>query len=152
MATSKPLQKNISKTSWDFKVAQPSGCLLRADSRFAPSQWETSLLCNDVSHWLGTSLESSLLLLYLSALLKLHIHSVILMGLCNCPIWGNGKIGVIMSIGKSRLWEYKDVLMGTQWPASNTEESERMRCYLHEDEIPDLWWLNWDNWPRWWPS
>ena len=25
----------------------------RADSRFAPSQWETALLCNDVSHWLG---------------------------------------------------------------------------------------------------
>ena len=32
----------------------------RADSRFAPSQWETALFCNDVSHWLGTSLESAL--------------------------------------------------------------------------------------------
>ena len=32
----------------------------RADSRFAPSQWEMALLCNDVSHWLGTSLESAL--------------------------------------------------------------------------------------------
>ena len=32
----------------------------RADSRFAPSQWETALLCNDVSHWLGASLESHL--------------------------------------------------------------------------------------------
>ena len=32
----------------------------RADSRFAPSQWETALLCNDVSHWLGTNLESAL--------------------------------------------------------------------------------------------
>ena len=31
----------------------------RADSRFAPSQWETALLCNDVSHWLGASLESA---------------------------------------------------------------------------------------------
>ena len=30
----------------------------RADSRFAPSQWETALLCNDVSHWLGASLAS----------------------------------------------------------------------------------------------
>ena len=30
----------------------------RADSRFAPSQWETPLLCNDVSHWLGANLES----------------------------------------------------------------------------------------------
>ena len=33
----------------------------RADSRFAPSQWERTLLCNDVSHWLGANLESSLL-------------------------------------------------------------------------------------------
>ena len=32
----------------------------RADSRCAPSQWETALLCNDVSHWLGASLESAL--------------------------------------------------------------------------------------------
>ena len=32
----------------------------RAHCRFAPSQWETALLCNDVSHWLGASLESAL--------------------------------------------------------------------------------------------
>ena len=29
----------------------------RADYRFAPSQWETALLCNDISHWLGANLE-----------------------------------------------------------------------------------------------
>ena len=33
---------------------------IRADSRFAPSQWETALLCNDVSHWLIASLESAM--------------------------------------------------------------------------------------------
>ena len=32
----------------------------RADSRFAPSQWETALLCKDVSHWLGASQETAL--------------------------------------------------------------------------------------------
>ena len=32
----------------------------RVDSRFAPNQWETALLCKDVSHWLGASLESAL--------------------------------------------------------------------------------------------
>ena len=32
----------------------------RADSRLAPSQWETSLQSNAVSHWLGTNLESVL--------------------------------------------------------------------------------------------
>ena len=36
--------------------------ILRADSRFAPSQWEMPLLCNDVSHWLRASLESVLIL------------------------------------------------------------------------------------------
>ena len=30
---------------------------IRADSRFAFSQWETALLCNDISDWLGTSLD-----------------------------------------------------------------------------------------------
>ena len=32
----------------------------RDDSTFAPTQWETALLCNDVSQWLGASLESAL--------------------------------------------------------------------------------------------
>ena len=34
--------------------------IFRAESRLAPSQWEAALLCNDASHWLGTSLESAL--------------------------------------------------------------------------------------------
>ena len=33
--------------------------VFRVDSRSAPRQWETPLLCNDVSHWLGASLESA---------------------------------------------------------------------------------------------
>ena len=36
----------------------------RADSRFAPSQWETLLQSNTVSHWLGTNLESALVNLH----------------------------------------------------------------------------------------
>ena len=36
---------------------------IRADSRFAPSQWETALLCNDFSHWLGASVESAMSIL-----------------------------------------------------------------------------------------
>ena len=32
----------------------------RADSRLAPSQWETALQSNAVSHWLGANLESAL--------------------------------------------------------------------------------------------
>ena len=41
----------------------PNITYCRADSRFAPSLWETALLCNDVSHWLGANLESALLLI-----------------------------------------------------------------------------------------
>ena len=33
---------------------------IRTDSKIAPSQWETSLQSNAVSHWLGASLESAL--------------------------------------------------------------------------------------------
>ena len=33
---------------------------ISADSRFAPSQWETSLQSNAVSHWLGANLELAL--------------------------------------------------------------------------------------------
>ena len=43
-----------------YLTKQGYGQHFRADSRFAPSQWETALLCNDVSHWLGGSLESAL--------------------------------------------------------------------------------------------
>ena len=42
-------------------VAIPGNYLYMTDSRFAPSQWETALLCNDVSHRLGTNLESAML-------------------------------------------------------------------------------------------
>ena len=43
---------------WSFHVQQ----CYRADSRFAPSLWKTASHCNDVSHWLGGSLESTLML------------------------------------------------------------------------------------------
>ena len=36
--------------------------LIRADSRLAPSQWETSLQSNAISQWLGASLKSALLI------------------------------------------------------------------------------------------
>ena len=36
----------------------------RDQSRYVPSQWETSLHCNDVSHWLGTYLDRSLYSLF----------------------------------------------------------------------------------------
>ena len=52
---------------------------LRADSRFAPSQWETSLQSNAVYHWLGVNLESALLdteILGMSGLIYVFFESV----------------------------------------------------------------------------
>ena len=52
----------LQKLSWRIWVAltstKPNITHHRADTRFAPSQWETVLLCKDVSNWLGVSLES----------------------------------------------------------------------------------------------
>ena len=39
-----------------------SGRTLRDDSRLAPSQWETALQSNAVSHWLGVNLEAAMTL------------------------------------------------------------------------------------------
>ena len=44
------------------EIGTTFGCLIKADSMFAPNQWETALLCNDVSYWLAASLESPLLI------------------------------------------------------------------------------------------
>ena len=50
-------------TTWSVGHATIFACvsIVRADFRFVPSQWEM-LLCNDVSDWLGASLESALIL------------------------------------------------------------------------------------------
>ena len=47
---------------WSWSSLSTSWHVYRADSRFTPSQWEMALLCNNVSHWLGTNLESVLCL------------------------------------------------------------------------------------------
>ena len=44
--------------------------LTKADSRFVPSQWETSLQSNAVSHRLGANLESALLTIVLRATIR----------------------------------------------------------------------------------
>ena len=50
-------QHSVATYWWMHPMLQTRADLL---DRFAISQWETALLCNDVSHWLGASLESTL--------------------------------------------------------------------------------------------
>ena len=54
------LQKRCNSSANAMELHPSCTDPFRVDSRFAPSQWETALLCNDVSHWLGTSLDSTL--------------------------------------------------------------------------------------------
>ena len=54
----------------------------QGDPRFAPSQWETSLERNTVSHWLGANLESAL-----KALPRKVILNSILMKCCSSPLY-----------------------------------------------------------------
>ena len=51
---------------WTSSISQPpmNPMMIKADSRFAMSQWETELLGNNVSHWPGASLESALMIMY----------------------------------------------------------------------------------------
>ena len=53
MVSSVPCRRLLA-TVWQLLVA--SETCYRDHSRFAHSQWERALLCNDVSHWLGASL------------------------------------------------------------------------------------------------
>ena len=46
----------------------------RADSRFTPSQWETSLQSNAVSHWLGANLLSALISIHITRKLKPQLY------------------------------------------------------------------------------
>ena len=50
---------------------------IRADFRFVRSQWETALLCNVVSHWLGASLESALWIIFYIPWLHTSINTQI---------------------------------------------------------------------------
>ena len=45
---------------WVTSLLHQTNDFIRADSRFAPSQWEMPLQCNGISHWLGANLDSSL--------------------------------------------------------------------------------------------
>ena len=53
-----------------------------ADSRFAPTQWETSLQSNAVYHWLGANLESALYIYICSQLYQNITISILCADLC----------------------------------------------------------------------
>ena len=47
--------RRLEKQTWTLGTPNENGWMLdtTSDSRFAPSQWETALLCNDVQYLIG---------------------------------------------------------------------------------------------------
>ena len=87
--------------------------IYRADSRIAPSQWETPLQSNAVSHWLGAILESALDLLYMST-----AHAKL-----NSSIW--------------EPFQHKRChLTNTEIPTIKIRQSDDHRIFIMEIPIP----------------
>ena len=59
-------------TPYGYSMGYTLHC--RDQSWYAPSQWEMSLHCNDVSHWLGSHLDWSLTL-YAAIPNPLYVHN-----------------------------------------------------------------------------
>ena len=60
----------------------------RAYSRVAPSQWETSLHSNDVSHWLGANFESAVIYVYRRATRNIDLYkNWVLLYFGNVSLW-----------------------------------------------------------------
>ena len=109
-----------SATSWSFSWPHCRGPrtsdTTRADSRFAPSQWETALLCSDVFHWLGASLESALRNTYKYWTGKnTGKHTLLEIGKHDICIRGRGSISVTnMHLMISLVLEVKKIRNSTQ--------------------------------------
>ena len=93
----------------------PVPTVTRADSRFAPSQWETTLLCNDVSHCLGANLEPDLSYYFRFAGAPWHdFFAGTNIGFFSY-LEGNFQVDIFMM----DLWVYRDsiyiYIVGTLW-------------------------------------
>ena len=94
----------LAEHSLSLLCARDRKWALRADSRFAPSQWVMPLLCNDVSHWLCANLESALGPGTLSCVLK----SLRL-------IWKSTKSANARSSKELQITRYQDGCISNQW-------------------------------------
>ena len=84
----------------------------RDDSRLVPSQWETSLQSNAVSHWLGANLES--------ALIKRQTDPASLMG--SHPF---RKSGIILGMGSANeRWHYNVMSSLIGWAHTQNDPCE----------------------------
>ena len=94
-----------------------NGVPIRADSRFASSQWETALLCNDVSHSLGASLESALPMM---ANLQYNLCRKSDEG-CSSVMWN-----IILFLTQNITWEVRTI---------SIRENAISRCHVHQQRL-----------------
>ena len=77
---------------------------IRADSRWAPNQWETSLQSNTVSHWIGTNLEPGgqpwAGWIQIDSLARLHKFYIFPISLYMIYLWGNDSFTCPGHLGK----------------------------------------------------
>ena len=85
-----PCHEDISALTRKF-IPSSEVIIFRADSGFAPSQWEMVSLCNNISHWLDASLESALKLI----LQYLQVSGMYLSIDCHSELKFNWKFAVI---------------------------------------------------------
>ena len=85
------------KCKWWPKILQLQRWMIfnRTDSRFAPRQWETALLCNNVSHWLGANLESNSNIFFVACLLFFSVPMVVPIEQ-TCGIWITQMNGLLL--------------------------------------------------------
>ena len=93
---------------------------IRTDSRFVPSQWETPLLCNDVSHWLGANLESVL------KYIEKSYHSF-----CHFSCLQNGLIDRNMEGWKDNVITLKDPSKTGSWNFNSKCEKLKIFTFHH---------------------
>ena len=89
----------IFKNMSNCKISQVIGHAHRADSRLVPSQWETSLQSNVISHWLGADPESAVCSYHFDISVKFISH------------WKTLKTDVALS----RQVEFYDNTYGMNW-------------------------------------
>ena len=92
----------------------------RADSRLAPSQWETSLQSNAVSHWLGANLQSAL-----------HCHSH-RQNWLQLVAWRNTKRGI------SCMWPSCPTTMDHNWQRASS--SRHLLNVVERRALPRIDW------------
>ena len=121
--------------------------LSRADSRFAPSQWQTVLLCNDVSHWLGTNLESAMLSIY-----NLHLLLVsIVVNIHDIPPYGGFVCWLSLTV-LSFFFKFDIYQCGTLEVIPSEVVIWVAFWCLRQSRVAELLILSWVlglNWPQW---